>query len=516
MGVGPSSSPDELTQGDRIAQPGDDKSSWGRSTRRGIAWSALAFLGSRGVNFISLLVIARLVTPSEFGVMAAILTFLSILELLSDLGMKSTVIYEQEQGASARVEVAFTINLAVVVALTVLGIAVSPLIAAFFGLREETWLFQLGAFCLLIIGLGNIQDALLVRDMRFRRRTTPQLVRSFVRAGTTIPLTALGLGAEGLVFGFLAGSIAWTAMLWSLRPLRLKLAFDPVIARSMLSYGMGASLIAVIGTFASRVDSLVIGNQLGNQALGLYTMAVRLPELLIESIAWNVSLVAFPALARRRLEDREAINHASLELLRWTALVAFPMAAGIAVLASPLIIVLFGARWSDAAGVLVAISVAQVFSITTFPLGDAFRAAGRQRAYIHLQLAATLVLIPLLIVASSGGIVMVAWAQTLVTAVFSALTLLNARRVLGVGVVAAIHAAVPGTVAALGVIAGAGAVRLAWPDASVAALVLGTLAGTAGAAVALRLILPGRWRELTTLVMTLAHRRRLGSAGGST
>ncbi|MFL5884734.1 MAG: oligosaccharide flippase family protein, partial [Thermoleophilaceae bacterium] len=177
--------------------------SWGRSVRGGIMWSTATFVVAKAVTFVSTLVLARLLVPSQFGVVAAVTTYLAFIELGSDLGMKATVVYEQERGFSERIQTAFTLNIFLVVIFTGLGVLAAPLVAGFFHISGQTYLFRLAILSLLLTGLGNIHDGLLLRELAFRRRIVPELVRGIVRGGVSIVLAAAGTGALSIVIGML-------------------------------------------------------------------------------------------------------------------------------------------------------------------------------------------------------------------------------------------------------------------------------------------------------------------------
>lgn len=496
---------------DEPGELGDDASThggWARSTGHGIAWSTVAFVAAKAISFLSLLVLARLVAPSAFGVMAAIITFLGFLELASDLGMRNTVVYEQEHGITPRVQTAFALNLGIALVLTIVGIALSPLVAAWFHAPEEAWLFALASLNLLLTGFGNIYDGLLMRGMDFRRRTGPLLVRATCRAVVTIPLAAVGLGPEALVIGYLVGTVAWVCVLWFMAHERVRPRYDAEIARSMLAYGAGASALEILAAIGTSVPALVIGRTLGSRSLGIYTVAQRVPELFIESVAWNVSVVAFPALARRRATDPEAVSSAANGLIRWTVLFATPVAIWMAVLAGPLVHVLLGPQWAAAAGVLSALAISEIFAVTVFPIGDAFKAAGEQRSYIVIQVIAVVALVVLMILASPAGVVAVAWARTGQLALFVIAIVFLARRVLGFHPLGVLRATGPGMAAGVGVLIGAGAVHLAWPADTIGPLVAGTIAGALCGMATLRLLAPDRWRETRDLLVRLAGRVR--------
>lgn len=470
----------------------------------GLVWTTTAFVLGRAVTFASLLVVTRAVSPEEFGVVAAILAFLGVLELVGGAGMRSTVVFEQETGVTPRVDVAFTINLLLAAACAAVGVLAAPLVAGFFGVEEATWLFRLAAANIVLTALGTIHDGLLVRDLAFRRRAVPLLVRGVVRGVATIALALAGLGATALVLGLLAGTAAWTALMWAMADEHPRLRLDRAIARSTLRYGSGAATLELIALVGSRLDVVVIGRVLGTGPLGVYTLALRLPELVIASMAWNVSAVAFPLLSARR---GRGADDTTLALLRWQALYGLPAAAGLAVLAEPLVLVLFGPAWGAAAGVLVAIAAAEAIAVAIFPIGDALRAAGHQHGWIGLQLLVLPLLVVLVVLVAPSGLVAVAWVRVAELVVFAAGALALAGRHLGLQPAAVLAAFGPGVVAASGVLLAAGAVRLAWPAIGVAPLTAGVAAGVAGALLALRLAAPETWSQVRVVLARGARAR---------
>jgi lipopolysaccharide exporter len=469
---------------------------WGRATWQAILWSTASFLGGRALTFVSIVILARLLTPSEFGVVAAVAIFLAMLDVISDVGMKATVVYEQEGGITERVHTAFTVNVAFATILTAGGVLLAPFIAQFFSLSHETGLFRLGSLNLLVVGLGNVHDALLLRELDFRRRIIPDLARGLVRGGVSIALALSGLGAEALVIGMLAGSAAWTVLQWTITRFRPSFTFDAAIARSMAAYGTGAAVLATVASIFQTVLLAVIGRVLGAHALGLYTVARRVPELVVETVAFNVSRVAFPALARKRATDEQGLGGAMLKVLRYQALYAGPAGAGLAVLASPLVVVLFSPKWREAGPVLTALAVLATVGTIAYPLGDLLKALGKQRVLIALNLIQMPIVAAGIVLVAPHGIVAAAWLMVGSTLAFNIAVTVIASRELGVGLRSAIAAARPGIVAATGVAIGAGAVRVAWPDLSAGPLIAGIVGGTAGGLLFLRGLAPGVLTEV--------------------
>ena len=464
--------------------------------RGGIIWSNASFVATRAVSLVALLLLARLLTPSEFGTVAAITIYVSLIELTSDLGMKATVVYEQDSGVTERVQNAYTVNLLVAAALSAVGVLFSPLVADFFRAGEDVDLFRLMALNPLLRGLGNIQDGILQRDMAFKRRAIPEFAAAASRAIVSIPLAALGVGAGSLVFGYLAGTLVWTAVLWILVPFRPTFALSARIVRSMLAYGGGSTVLSLVSALVLRVDQLTIGRVLGERALGLYSVAFRLPELLIESVTWNISRVAFPGLARKRVTDEQGLAAATRRILYFQSLYAVPLGCGMAVLGPALVLTLFGSQWAEAGGVASAIAVTCAISALSFPLGDVFKALGRQRVLVGLHLVQLPLYVGVIVAVADSGIVAVAWARAGAELFYGILVALFASRVMGTSVLGILSGALPALASGLGVVVGAGAVRLAWDGPPFGLLVVGGLAGLITGIIALRLLAPAAYAEL--------------------
>jgi O-antigen/teichoic acid export membrane protein len=486
--------------------------SLGRSVKSGIAWSIFTFLVTKGLAMATLLVLTRLLAPSQFGIVAAVAAVLSLIELTTDLGMGQVVIYEQEEGHSKRVDVAFTINIALTTLLTLAAVAAAPLIASFFHASGHVGLFRLAALDIFLTGLGGVHDGLLLRDLGFRTRIVTQVVNSLARACVGVTLALLGFGASALVWGMLAGTGAWAVSLWVCTDFRPTLHFDRKIARSILPYGIGASMLSLLSQVTTQVDVAVVGRVLGPRALGLYSVAYRVPSLVLENIANQVSLVAFPALSRKRVLDREGVSAATGKLVNYQSLYALPLAAGLAVQAAPIVETLFSAKWSDASGVFAAVCVMSGISASGFALGDAFKALARQRVMVGLTFIQLPVLVLTIILLAPYGITAVAWGRCANVIFWVALMMIAAARVLRIPVAVTLGAMRPGAGAAVGVALGAGAVRLWSGLPAIPELLLAGVLGALGGALALALVARPMFDELRLLVLGVVRRRTAAAA----
>jgi len=393
------------------------------------------------------------------------------------------------------------------------GVLAAPLVAGFFHAGAHVALFRLSALDVILTATGTTHDGLLLRDLRFNARIVTEVVNAAVSAAVGVTLALLGFGAASLVWGMLAGTTAWTIAQWSLTRFRPRLRLDRKVALSMVHYAAGASMLTVVAQLYGQVGPSAVGRILGQRALGLYSIAYRLPSLLLQNIANQVSLVAFPALARKRVTDAAGVGASTQRLVRYQALYSLPLAAGIAVLSRPIVDVVYSAKWRDASGVLAAVAVLSGISASTFALGDGFKALGRQRVMVVLNLLQMPVEIALIVAVAPYGITAVAWVQTGGELVFGFLMVVTAARVLGLAARSTLAALRPGCVAGIGVAAGAGAVRIWSGLPAIPELTIATVAGTLGALIALALLSRGTLRDLRRVVTGLRKQRsRAGAA----
>jgi PST family polysaccharide transporter len=260
----------------------------------------------------------------------------------------------------------------------------------------------------------------------------------------------------------------------------------------MLRFGSTLTAVDVLAAVINQVDYVFIGRVLGTHALGLYTLGFRLPEMLIISLAVVAGRVLFPAFAA---VDRQALGRGFLVSIRYSALVALPLAAGLAALAEPFVLAVFGERWEGSVEVMRVLSLYGLAVAIGIPAGIAYKATGQAGILLKLALPRTALVVASIALLVDEGIVAVAACQACVAALFAVIGMAIASRMLRVRVgeltsaigPAALASAAMGA-AALGV---AAAIDSPWPTLVVAIpACAATYAGT------LRLVAPDQVRDL--------------------
>ena len=401
------------------------------SAAKSLAWAGLSTGGTKILVFLSTLVLARLLTPQDFGVVAAGLVIAAYLEIGLDLGVGASLVYEQERGISARVRTAFTLNMIGAVFLTGLGMLAAPSITAFFHIGGQETLLRVLFLYLLLRAAGQIQDAILKRDLRFRERTLAEVAGGIVRAGVSVPIAVMGYGAWAIVWGLLAGELVTTVIKWTRAGFRPGLRLDVAASRTLLRFGLGFVALRILSAVSDNVDYLAVGNRLGSEALGFYTMSYRLPELVIANAYWIFSTVAFPLYSRARTAGPQAFRSVVLRALRMATLFGFAAGTGLAIIARDAVLVLFSPTWSAAITPMVLISLAMGLTSIEYASGDIFPAIGRPGLLVKVNAPLAFIKVVGFFLAAPFGLVAVAAVHLGFSAVYAVIRLALANWVVG-------------------------------------------------------------------------------------
>ncbi len=451
-----------------------------RRAVRSVAVTTLSYGGGKLLVFASTVVLARLLTPKDFGVVAAASAVVLYFDVVLDLGIGAALIYEQDEGTTERVHNAFTLNLIVTSVLTGIGLLLTPALAAFFSLQDEQNVFRALFVYLFIKGLGQVQDSMLQRDLRFGRRGSVEIARGAVRAGVSIGMAVSGFGVWALVGGLLAGEITGTTLSWALVGFRPRLTLDATIVRAMMGFGLAFIALKVSDAIALDSDYLVVGHALGPTQLGYYTIAYRLPELALTSLYWIFGTVAFPLYSQARARGMDVTGYVQLRALRLITVFSFPAGVLLALLSRDVIYVLFGAKWAPAITPMVFISLMTSFMSIGFSSGDLFPAMGRPGTLLIINTPLTVLLVIVFIIVVPYGIVWIAVTHLVMMAIAQGARLILVTRIFGTKLVQQLRAMWPGVCATAGVLILAGPLRLLLGH-GVVSLVLLSLAGVLGA-----------------------------------
>lgn len=402
----------------------------GRTTGRAVTWAFLATSGGKIVTLIGLTLLARLLAPQEFGLLAFALAYIVYVDTIGDLGSGTALIYWPDRRDDAS-HVTFIINVAAGLCWCAVTFALAPLIADFFNAPQGTSIVRALSFTFLVKYLGNTHDALTRKDLRFKAAAIPELAMATVKMGVALALAWRGFGAWSLVWAHLSGLLAWTGLLWIITPWRPSWKFPRDLFRPMLAYGRGIISVNVLAAMQNQTDLVMISRWHGMTALGLYQLAGKIPEATVVMIYRVASRVLLPTFSRAWAAGTNP-NAAYLAAARYVGAVTLPITCGLALLAEPFVLLFFGARWLPAAPIVSALTVlAGIRALSTHP-GDVLKATGRVGLLARISVLRVTLIVIAVVVAVRWSPLAVAVAMVFVDTLATLLAFTLTARAIGI------------------------------------------------------------------------------------
>lgn len=428
----------------------------GSQTGRAAIWAFASIMGARIITLIGLTLLARLLAPREFGLLAFAMAYIVYVETIGDLGTGTALIYWPDRREDAA-QVTFIINLTAGVFWCVITLIVAPYVADFFNAPHGTPIVRALSFGFLIKFLGNTHDALTRKDLRFQARALPEVAMATMKAVIALVLAWRGFGAWSLVWGHLCGLTASTILFWTVTPWRPRWHFPRDLFKPMLAYGRGIIFVNILGAIQDQTDLALIGRTLGLTALGLYQLAGKLPEATVTVIVRVASRVLLPAFSRVTAAGGHP-KEAYLAAARYIGLVTLPVVTGLAILAHPFVLALFGPQWIAAAPIVTALAIlAGIRALGSHP-GDVLKAMGRVGVVARIEtLRAVLIVIGVLIAARRSAVA-VAATMAIVDGIAITISFIVTARAINVKFVEIVRAYAPSAISA----ATMAAALLAW------------------------------------------------------
>ncbi len=413
----------------------------GKRAVRGTFWSFLSYTSGRLITFVTTLILARLLVPEEFGVLAYCTIVIAYLDLINNFGVGHALIARRDKLEEAQ-NAAFFVSVSSSVVLYAGAWVAAPSLALFFNEPQVTPLLRILSIGLLLVGVGTVPMAMLQRDLRFKAYLLPGIIRNIVKAIVAIGMAWQGFGVWSLVVSELVNKVLEVIIPWWIVRWRPTRAFDLQVMRDMLRYGFNIMGVSLVGSFMVNVDYLLVGRLLGAAALGYYTMAFRIPELIIRSVSQIVSTVAFPVLARTQ-SDPQKTHEVYFVYLRYMSLVTFPTGVGLALLSPALVRIFFADIWLPMTVPMQFIAIASAFAIVSYLSGIIYNAIGRPDLTFKLSLVKLPVVVIVLYIGTFWGIAGVAAGHVVLTFACMALDLVMIRRVTAVSLMGVLEALRP-------------------------------------------------------------------------
>ena len=380
-------------------------------TVKGVGWSFADNIANSGITFLVGLVLARLLTPEEYGVMAMIMIFIAVSNSIVDSGFSNALIRKID---AKRIDynTVFYFNLAASALLYVLLFFLSPAIAAFFKEPQLVDVTRVIGCVLLINALAIIPRTLFVKDVNFKVQTKVSLIASLSSGAIGIGMALAGMGVWSLVGQQLSRQAFNTLFLWVYGRWRPVWEFSMQSFREMFGFGSKLLLSGLIDTVWKNIYYLVIGRFYSSAQLGQYTRAEQFNIIFSSNLTTVVQRVSYPVLSSIQNEP-ERLREAYRRVIKSTMLVTFACMLGLAAVAKPLILILIGAKW------LTAVSYLQIicFAGMLYPLHainlNILQVKGRSDLFLKLEVIKKTIAVGPIALGVFWGIEFMLWGSVL-------------------------------------------------------------------------------------------------------
>jgi teichuronic acid exporter len=375
--------------------------------RTALVWSAIERLGRLGVQFLLSIVLARLLSPREYGLIGMLMVFCEVGHVFADSGLTVALVQRPANSADDEATV-FYLTIGAGTVLTLIICAISPLVARFYGQPVLMPLLCVLSLQVFLSSFGIVQFALLARAMDFRRQAIVGTISVLSSGAVGIGMALSGLGVWSLAGQSVTGALFGSLLVWRMGNWRLAGRFRRASFRAMWPFSSRLLASGLLDTVFGNLYNVVIGRVYRPADLGLFTRArslAQLPAGLLTSIIDRITLPAFA-----RIQGDTALLKASLRrVFRLLAVVHFPAMAGLAIVADPLVRCLLTDKWAPCVPYLQVLAFAgMLYPLHALHL-NVLMAQGRSDLFLRLEVIKKVLTVLMLVSTFRFGVSAMVW-----------------------------------------------------------------------------------------------------------
>jgi len=379
-------------------------------------WSATERIGQQGVQFVISIILARLLLPEEFGLIAMLTIFMAISQSLINSGFGQALIQKKNSTYVDECSIFYFNILVGFLAAGILCLA-APQIGIFYNQPLLPLLTYALSLNLVINSLGLVQTTLLTKRLDFKTQAKVSMSATVISGSIGVTMAFNGYGVWSLVVQSLSSNLLSTALLWSFNSWRPSMIFSFSALRQMFTFGSRLLAAGLLNTLFDNIYLVVIGKLFSPGVLGFYTRAYGLQQLPVANLSNIISRVTFPVFSSVQ-SDKDRLKRGVRETLSMLVLINFPMMIGLAVVANPLVRVLLTEKWLPCVPFLQLLCVVgMLYPLHVINL-NVLNAQGRSDLFFRLEVVKKVLIVIVIIITYRWGIIAMIYGQ-IVTSIFS-------------------------------------------------------------------------------------------------
>ena len=378
-------------------------------TVKGVIWSSVERFSVQGVQFLVMLVIARLLDPKDFGLVGMLAIFLAVAQSLIDSGFSQALIRKQNRTEVDNSTV-FYFNIIVSAILYLILYAIAPWVAGFYNESQLCSLMRVLCLIIIINSFAVVQRALYTASINFKTQAKASFIAAIISGVVGVWLAYNGYGVWTLVWQQLLNAGVNTLLLWVYSNWYPRWQYSWKSFRQLFSFGSKLLVSGLIDTLFTNIYLLVIGKIFSASSLGFYTQADRFTKLPSSNITGILQRVTYPVLCSIQ-DDDNRLREDYRKLLRLSAFIIFPMMCLLAGIAYPLVDLLLGEKWRFAATLIIPLS----FTMMWYPIHainlNLLQVKGRSDLFLRLEIIKKIIGVSVLVLSIPLGLLFMCYAE---------------------------------------------------------------------------------------------------------
>ena len=412
-----------------------------------LVWRFLERTGAQFVALVVSIVLARILSPEDYGTIALITVFINILNVFVDSGLGNALIQKKDADNTDFSTVFYT-NVIFCIVLYILMFVFSPFLAEFYNRPELASIIRVLSITILVSGVKNIQQSYVSRTLQFRKFFFSTLAGTIIAAVAGIWMAYHGFGVWALVAQQVTNLSIDTIILWITVKWRPELVFSFKRLKSLFSYGWKLLVSALLDTFYTNLYNLVIGRKYSANDLAFYTKGELFPKAIVGNINNAIDSVLLPTMSSEQ-DNKERVKQMTRRAIKTSTFCIAPLMMGLAGCSQNVISVLLTDKWLPAAPYLVIFCITYMFyPIHTSNL-NAIKAMGRSDLFLKLEVAKKIVGLSVLFCTMWFGVKVMAYSLLFVSVTSQIINTWPNKKLLGYGYIEQLKDIFPGIIMAV-------------------------------------------------------------------
>lgn len=388
-----------------------------KSAKKGVLWTFLQQFSVTLISFSVQILLARILMPADFGLIAMIAIFVSIGQSLTDSGMTSSLIRNNEN-TEMDYGTVFISNLGISVAIYIVIFFIAPFISSFYGQIELTNLLRIYSLVFVFNSFSAVQLAKFSKELNFKIQFVYQIPAILASALIGIIMAYNDFGVWSLVWLNVLQALFFSVVLWSIYPWRPKLIFNKEVFRSHFSFGYKLTLSGLLNTIYLNLYKIIIGKYFSPTNVGYFTQADNLRLFPVNQLSTVLNKVTFPLFASIS-DNTPKLKQAYMSALRLVLSISSAIMFVLMYIAEPLFYVVFGEKWLPAVPYFQILCIASIFlPIGTYNL-NILKVKGRSDLFFKVEVIKKIIGVIALLISIPYGIQAMVWALCITNVFFA-------------------------------------------------------------------------------------------------